>query len=30
MLDGMHRVAAAYKLGYHYILVCLVDYDSPT
>lgn len=30
VLDGMHRVAAAKELGFKYIPVCLVDYDSPS
>ncbi len=30
VLDGMHRVAAAKKLGFKYIPVCLVDYDDPS
>lgn len=29
VLDGMHRVAALKKLGYKYLPVCEVDYDSP-
>src|SRR5512147_1216405 len=29
VLDGMHRVAAAKKIGYRYIPVCLVDYGNP-
>jgi len=29
VLDGMHRVAAAKQIGYHYIPVCLVDYNNP-
>jgi len=29
VLDGMHRVAAAKKIGYKYIPVCLVDYENP-
>jgi hypothetical protein len=30
VLDGVHRVAAAEKLGFKYIPVCLVDYDNPS
>jgi len=30
VLDGMHRVAAAERLGFKYIPVCLVDYDDPS
>lgn len=30
VLDGMHRVAAVKELGFKYIPVCLVDYDSPS
>lgn len=30
VLDGVHRVAAAEKLGLKYIPVCLVDYDNPS
>jgi hypothetical protein len=30
VLDGMHRVAAAKEIGYRYIPVCLVDYNSPS
>ena len=30
VLDGMHRVAAIKKLGYRLMLVCLVNYDSPS
>jgi hypothetical protein len=29
ILDGMHRFAAAKKLGCRFIPVCLVDYDNP-
>ena len=29
VLDGMHRVAAAEKLGCRFIPVCLVEYDNP-
>jgi len=29
VLDGMHRVAAAKKIGFSYIPVCLVDYYNP-
>ena len=29
VLDGMHRVAAAKKIGYRYIPACLVDYGNP-
>ncbi len=29
VLDGMHRVAAARKIGFRYIPVCLVDYGNP-
>jgi len=29
VLDGMHRVAAAQKLGCHFIPVCLVEYNNP-
>jgi len=30
VLDGMHRVAAAEKLGFKFIPACLVDYDNPS
>ncbi|WP_440060290.1 ParB N-terminal domain-containing protein [Thermogladius sp. 4427co] len=30
VLDGMHRVAAAKRLGLKYIPVCLVDYENPS
>jgi len=30
VLDGMHRVAAAERLGFKYIPACLVDYDNPS
>jgi hypothetical protein len=29
VLDGMHRVAAAKKIGFRYIPLCLVDYSNP-
>lgn len=29
VLDGMHRVAAIQELGYHFIPVCLLDYENP-
>jgi hypothetical protein len=29
VLDGMHRVAAAKQIGFHYIPICLVDYSNP-